>query len=107
MAEATLIEIFGAGATQTATSITILKASLPTLTPIATNTAESLLAGILLQAKTTLTTTRRDSDTSQGIAIESGYDSLAYRGATAYYQAALSITLQKINSSTVIDADDY
>jgi hypothetical protein len=107
MAEPTLIEVFGAGATQTATSITILKADLTGLTPSATNTAESLFAGIVIKAGAALTTTNRDSNPDQSIAIEQGFDQLAYRGSTAYYQSARTITLQKLNTSAAIDPDDY
>jgi hypothetical protein len=107
MAEPTLIELFGAGATQSATAITILKADLPGLTASATNTAESLLAGIILKAGTALTTTARDANPDQSIAIEQGFDQVAYRGTTAYYQSARTITLQKINTSATIDPDDY
>jgi hypothetical protein len=107
MAEPTLVEIFGAGATQSATAITILKADLPGLTASATNTAESLFAGILLKAESNLTTAARDTNPDRSIAIEQGFDQVAYRGTTAYYQSARTITLQKINTSASIDPDDY
>jgi hypothetical protein len=107
MAEPSLIEVFGAGATQSATTITILKSDLPGLTASPTNTAESLLAGIILKAATALTTTARDANPDQSIAIEQGFDQVAYRGTTAYYQSARTITLQKVNTSATIDPDDY
>lgn len=107
MSEPTLIEVFGAGATQTATALTISKADLTGLTASATNSAESLLAGIILKAGTALTTTARDSNPDQSIAIEQGFDQVAYRGTTAYYQSARTLTLQKINTSAAIDPDDY
>lgn len=44
--ELSLSDVFGPGATQTATSITILKADLAGLTPDANNRADSLVAGI-------------------------------------------------------------
>lgn len=107
MAEPTLVQVFGAGAVQTATAITIQKADLPTLTPSATNTAESLLAGILLKAQPTLTVAARTSNPDQSIAIETGFDQLAYRGSDPYYQSALNVTLQKSNEAATIDADNY
>jgi hypothetical protein len=107
MAEPTLQEIFGTGATQTASTITIAKADLTGLTASASNTAESLLAGIILKAGTALTPTARDANPDQSIAIEQGFDQVAYRGSTAYYQSARTITLQKINTSATIDPDDY
>ncbi len=107
MPQPTLTAVFGAGATQTLTTVTILKADLPGLTASETNTAESLLAGIILRAETDLTTTARDADPDRNIAIEAGFDSVAYRGATAYYQSQRNITLQKVNTSAAIDPDDY
>jgi hypothetical protein len=102
-----LTAVFGAGATQNATDLIIKKADLPGLTASANNTAESLLAGIILKAETDLTTTARDADPDRNIAIEPGFDSIAYRGTTAYYQAQRQITLQKVNTSAAIDPDDY
>jgi hypothetical protein len=88
-------------------AITILKADLPGLTPSATNTAESILAGIILKAGTPLTTTARDTNPDQSITIEQGFDQVTYRGTTAYYQSARTVTLQKLNTSATIDPDDY
>ena len=53
MPEPTLTQIFGAGAAQTATVLTIAKADLAAvgLTASSTNTAESLFVALLLQAK--------------------------------------------------------
>jgi hypothetical protein len=107
MAEPTLAQVFGANATQTATEIIISKADLPGLTASASNSAESILTGIMLQAKTTLTPENRTTNEQQSIAIETGFDSLAYRGTTAYYQSALNMTLQKANTAATIDPDDY
>ncbi len=81
MAEPTLTDIFGAGANQTASLITISKADLAAvgLTASADNTAESLLAAIVLRAKTALTQTTFDSNIDQSITIESGFDSIVQR----------------------------
>lgn len=107
MAEPTLQEIFGSSATQTTTTITIAKSDLTGLTASATNTAESLFAAIVLKAGNALTTTARDANPDQSIAIEQGFDQVAYRGTTAYYQSARTVTLQKVNTSATIDPDDY
>lgn len=50
MQNLTLQQLFGANVTQNEQSIIIRKSDLPKLTPSANNTAESLLAAILLQA---------------------------------------------------------
>jgi hypothetical protein len=47
MAEPTLEQVFGPGATEDATNITIPKANLPGLTVAASNRAESLFLGIV------------------------------------------------------------
>ena len=46
----TLTDLFGSGATQNATSLTIQKSDLVGLTPSSSNTAESLLVAILVKA---------------------------------------------------------
>lgn len=107
MAEPTLISVFGANAVQTATTLTITKADLTGLTASANNTGESLLAAIVITAQTNLTTANRDTNPDQNIAIEQGYDQIAYRGTTAYYQATRTLTLQKINTTPALNPNDY
>ncbi|MFM6252850.1 MAG: hypothetical protein ACKPEQ_27520, partial [Dolichospermum sp.] len=64
MPEPTLTEVFGAGATQTATTLTISKSALATvgLTASSDNSAEAILAAILLIAKINLTETKFESN---------------------------------------------
>lgn len=109
MAEPTLTEIFGAGATQTATQLTVNKADLPGLTASATNTAESLLVGILLKAKEKLTTVSQDANIEQNLTVEesSFSETLIQRNNQTYRQKTLSVNLQKLDTSAGIDPDDY
>lgn len=111
MAEPTIQDVFGAGATQDATTLHILKANLPTLTATATNRGEQLFMAILLKAKSNLTTTARDADLDRSVAIESSFDQVTSRTVngvtTNYYQSGLSLSAQKVNTSTAISADDY
>lgn len=109
MAEPTLQTVFGAGATQDATTITIIKANLPRLTPTATNTAESLLTGILLQAQNGLTKTTFDANIDQSLYIEIGFPSFLFRGANndSYRNDPLTINLVKADTSETIDPDNY
>ena len=109
MAEPTLIEVFGANATQTATTITISKADLPRLTASASNTAESLLVGILLQAQAALTRTTFDTNLDQSIYIEGGFPGFVFRGTNndPYRSTPFTINLNKLDTSTTIDPDDY
>ncbi|MEH2415410.1 hypothetical protein [Nostoc sp.] len=109
MAEPTLQEIFGASATQTSTTLTILKSDLTRLTPSATNTAESLLTGILLKAEATLPQSSFDTNINQSIYVSPGFSSFASRGTdnTSYRVDQLTINLAKLDTGSVIDPDDY
>lgn len=109
MAEPTLIDLFGAGATQTATTITIAKADLPGLTASAANRAEALLVGILLKMKTTLSKTNFDNNIDQSVYVESGYPTFAFRGTNndSYRVDQLTVNLAKLDTSGTIDPDDY
>lgn len=114
MAEPTLVQVFGAGATQNATTLTITKADLVAagLTVTASNTAESLLTAIVKLAMTTLSETNRESNLDQSVAIvESTIPSFTTRingtTTTTYIRDTLSIELDKPYTSTGIDPDDY
>ncbi len=113
MAEPTLAEVFGSGASQTSTTISIDKADLAAvgLTADAANTAESLLSAVLLLAKGALTQTSFDSNSDQSITIEPGFDSIIQRDDGAgnfinYRQNQLTVNLHKTDASG-IDPDDY
>jgi hypothetical protein len=110
MAEPLLTDVFGAGATQTATTITILKADLA-LTASATNRAEQLLAGIIKKAATALTTTTLNTNVDQSISIAPGFDQLVYRQVagvnTPFLQSQLAINFAKAQVSTGVTPDDY
>lgn len=51
MAHLTLAQLFGTGATQSASHLTILKSNLPGLTPSTANSPEKLLAGLIVLAR--------------------------------------------------------
>jgi hypothetical protein len=109
MAEPTLQQIFGANATQTATTITITKADLPRLTPSSTNTPESLLTGILLKAQDGLPQSTFDTDIDQSIYIALGYPGFVFRGTDndSYRVDQLTVNLAKPDTAATIDPDDY
>jgi hypothetical protein len=110
MAEPTLQGIFGAGATQTATTITILKADL-SLTASATNRGEQCFAAIVKKAETALGTTTFDTNADQSISIAPGFDSIAYRTfnnvQSSYLQNQITINFAKLQSTAGITPDDY
>lgn len=107
MVEPTLQEVFGAGATQTATILTIEKADFPTLTAAADNRAEQLFVAILLKAEATLTTSRQDANAEQSITIENSFQSLVTRNNQQYRQISKSVNLQKLDATAGVDPDDY
>ena len=110
MAELTLQQIFGNGATQTASTLTISKADMATtgLTANANNKAESLLVAILLLAKQQLTSDNLQNNADQSISVEeSQYPSLTIKNNQTYRQTTLSVNLQKLDTTTTINPDDY
>ena len=111
MPEPSLTEVFGAGAIQSATTITIAKADLTStgLTVTATNTAESLLTAILLKAKSFLTEAAFEANTDQSLYVAPGFKSTTIRGTnnTQYITDQLIVTLAKIDPQDPINPDDY
>ncbi|MEH2331566.1 hypothetical protein [Nostoc sp.] len=107
--EPTLQQVLGANAIQNATTITITKADLPTLTPSANNTAESLVTAILLKSKAVLLKSTFDTNMDQSIYIESGYPTFTTKGTNndAYRVDQLVVNLAKPDTGAIIDADDY
>ena len=109
MAEVPLTDVLGVGATQDATTVTIQKSSLPGLTPAANNTAEAIFAGILLRAKAGLPQSSFDTNIDQSIYIAAGFPGFTIRGTdnTSYRVDSLTVSLAKIDTSAIIDPDDY
>jgi hypothetical protein len=110
MAEPTLQEIFGAGATQTATTITILKSDLD-MTPTATNRGEQIYAAVVKKAASSLTAANFATNPDQSITISTGFDSLIYRTInnvqTSYLQNQLTTNFAKLQATAGITPDDY
>lgn len=110
MAEPTLTQVFGAGATQTATTLTIAKADLTGLTASANNSAESLFVALLLKAKEYLTAANYDSNIDQSVTIvtpDFNAQSLITRNNQQYRQFTQTVNLYKVDTSSTIDPDDY
>lgn len=113
MAEPTITDVFGAGASQTATTLTIEKSDLAAtgLTASATNSAESLLVAIALTAKAALTENNFGSNSDQSVTIVPGFDSIVAREASdgtfvSTVQNQFNLNLHK-PANTVLSADDY
>lgn len=110
MAEPTLTQIFGAGATQTATTLTITKADLTGLTASANNSAESLFVAVMLKAKSSLTPANYDANIDQSVVIETpsfNAQQLVNRGDTQYRQYTEEVRLYKVDPNSAIDPDDF
>lgn len=110
MAEPTLQEIFGAGATQDATTITILKADLP-MTSAAANRGEQIFAAICKKASIKLNPTDFATNANQSINIAPGFDSLTYRTIGSVQetllQTQLNINFAKLQPTSGVTPDDY
>lgn len=112
MPEPTLIQVFGAGATQTVTTLSIAKADLTALglTASATNTAESLFVALLLLAKASLTPATLETNLDQSISVaelDFNFQTLVTRNNQTYRQSTYAINLQKVDQGNIIVPDDY
>ena len=111
MAEPTLQEVFGTGATQDVNTITISKADLVTfgLTADANNSAESLVVAISLLIQNGLPQSSFDTNLDQSIYIDTGFPNFAFRGDNndQYRVDQLTVNFAKLDTSTAIDPDDY
>jgi hypothetical protein len=101
MAEPTLTQVFGAGATQTATDLIIKKADLAAigLTATASNGAEALLNAILRLAKIELSPTNLDANIDQSIVISAPTLSVDERNGQNFIVQNYTIGLQKLISN--------
>lgn len=113
MAEPTLTEVFGAGAIQDATTLTITKADLASvgLTASAGNTAESLLAAIVLKARDYLTDVSFNSNPDQSITVLPGFNSIIQRDDgtgtfNEFRQFQFNVNLHKLDN-VAVDPDDF
>ncbi|WP_414622045.1 hypothetical protein [Calothrix sp. CCY 0018] len=111
MAEPTLQEIFGTGASQDLASLTIDKTDLTAvgLTADANNTGESLLIAVLLKAREYLTQANYDANLDQSVLVDDGLPSFLNRGvdSTPYRTDQLTVTLSKVDTNQIINPDDY
>jgi hypothetical protein len=112
MPEPSIQQVFGTNAQSTATTLTIAKADLATvgLTASANNTAESLFVAMLLMAKNSLTTTAQETNPDQSVTVaeaDFNFQTLVTRNNATYRQSTYSVNLQKLDTGSTIDPDDY
>ena len=111
MAEVTLAELFP-GASQDSTMVMIPKNALPTLTALAENRAESLLAAIVIRSNEVFTTTARDADPTRSITVERDTPRIDRVFSTTgtesnFLVRTLSVNLYEPFVDTPWDADNY
>lgn len=110
MTKPSLTDVFGAGATQDVSTITIRKSDLA-ITASSSNDAESLLTAILNKSAANLTATNYASNPDQQLSIVPGFASIVYRQisgvSTAYFNQQLTVNFSKISTLSGVVADDY
>ena len=109
MAEPTLEQIFGANASQDATTLTIAKSDLTSvgLTASASNTPESLFVAVLLKSAAYLNEANQQTNPDIQITIAESFQSLVSRNNQQYRQRSYSVNLDKPDTAGGIDPDDY
>lgn len=110
MAEPTLTQVFGSGASQDANTITIQKTALATvgLTANSNNTAESLMVSIVLLAASYLNETNQTANPDIQVTIaDSGFPQIVNRNSNQYRQITYNVNLQTVDTGFTIDPDNY
>ncbi|MFN6565450.1 MAG: hypothetical protein RMY28_037395 [Nostoc sp. ChiSLP01] len=118
MAEPTIVEIFGTGATRLNSGATTSSSGLfipesalqaAGLSTPSTATAEGLFTAITKNAQSYLTQTNFDANTDQSIYLSSGFSSFTTRGTNndSYRVDQITINLAKLDTSATINPDNY
>ena len=111
MAEPTLTQVFGPGATLTATSLNILLADLSAngLDITGSPTAEGLLVALLMEIRKILTEVNYGTNLDQSIYIEDGFSTENIRGVanSAFKVEPVIVNLTRPKTSTIFDPNAY
>lgn len=110
MPEPTLIQVFGAGATQDANTITIQKAALIAkgLPSSASNNAEAIVSALTLLWGDYLNETQQGINTDIQITIaDSGYPQIVTRNSNQYTQITVNFNFQKPYSGATLNPSEY
>lgn len=109
MAESTLVQVYGANATQDLATVTQSKTDLATvgLVPSATNAAETIFVSQLLLAKTRFNETNRDADPSISITISDPSESIQTLSGVRYKVRSFTIELYKQEDLASTNPMDY
>jgi hypothetical protein len=108
MAEPSLAQVFGAGATQSETTLSIQKSALAAvgLTPGASNKAEALLNAIVKLAAIHLTPANLDTNADQSIVIAAPTVSVDERFSLNFLVENYTIGFQRQLTSTSVSPDE-
>lgn len=110
MTAPSLTQVFGAGATQTATQLIIAKADLVAnggLTATATNSADSLLAAVIAQAQLALPESTVTSNADQNVGIADGFQSIQSNGTNQQLVSPKTISFYKTFTGGAFNPNDY
>jgi hypothetical protein len=116
MAEKTIAQIFGTGATRLASGAAAPSAGLfiPDSALVAAGlntpgsaTAEGHLVAMIINAGAALTQSGFDADTDQSVYVTDGFSSLTSRDTTQYRVDQKVFNLARLDSQSVIDPDAY
>jgi hypothetical protein len=110
MTQPTIQDFFGAGATQTATTIVIQKADL-SFSATANNNGEQCAAAILKKMQVDATKSKFDLDADRNIFIEPGYIGTQYRtvgnDTQTLIDTPLTVHFARVANDAGIDPDSY
>ena len=116
MAEPTIVQVFGTGATRLASGASAPSAGLfipdsalqaAGLATPTTASAEGHFVALLLNARTYLTQANFDANTDQSLLLANGYSSFVTRGTSDYRQDQITVSMAKIDTAATIDPDSY
>lgn len=110
MSVPTLTEVFGPGATQDGSVLTIVKADLASvgLTASSSNTAQSLIVAVVLKAFSSLTETNRATDfPNRHVTFYYGGQDLQLQSDVNYRRDVYQMNLYKTTPLVTVDPDDY
>ena len=116
MAEPTLVQIFGTGATRLASGATTPSAGLfipdsalqtAGLATPGSASAEGHLVAIIKAAKIYLNQANFDLNTDQSLIVADGYPGFTTRGTDQYRVDQLTVSLAKIDDGATINPNDY
>lgn len=110
MAEPSLSDVFGGGASQTSTQLVISKNDLASvgLSPSGDNSAESMLVALILKAAQSLTDANRASDPSgRSVTVFYSGQDLITQASQSFRRDAFSMLLYKPETLAPVSPGDY